>query len=144
MTTKRYAFIVENEVFDIIEIPDNEYYSDMISRWSNGFANNAYGIDLSDNPEISVGSIKGEHGFDNSNVSPEHSIEQHTGLNRFGMISNDVVFGTIILSESDPKLEMYKAAFETGVTCVEVLDPDLPVTNWWIWDGNTFSQPIGG
>lgn len=54
MEDKRYAFIAEGDVFGFIEVPGNSLQAE---RYNAGFNSNATVIDITDNPDVTVGWI---------------------------------------------------------------------------------------
>ena len=141
---RRYAMVVNQEVFDIIEAPYNEYTSEALDRWSAGAAALATVIDATGLEGVSRGSIFSEGSFDNSEVEENLDSVTYPDLNTFCFVSNNRVFGLIVMSNTDPKIEMYKAALSEDVFFVEILDESLPVSLWWKWDGEAFTPPQAG
>jgi len=144
MEKKRYAFLVENEIFDIMPIAGN-YEEKNFLRWSNGFLNEPKGLDISGVPNVAIGSIWDGENFDNSYL-PEDSIihEVNSSQKRYAIIDKEnVVFMILELSSSSSMLQdVFEAAFSTGnVIGMDITSFPENVSYWWTWDGESFSPP---
>jgi hypothetical protein len=145
MEKKRYAFLVENEIFHIMPIAGN-YEDRVFLRWSNGFLNEPTGLDISGIPNIAIGSIWNGESFDNSHL-PEDSIilEANSNQKRYAFIDKEnVVFMILDLTDSLSLLkDAFAAAFSTGeVTAMDITSFSENVSYWWAWDGESFSPPV--
>jgi len=144
MEKKRYAFLVENEIFDIMPVAGN-YEEKSFLRWSNGFLNEPKGLDISGVPNVAIGSIWNGESFDNSYL-PEDSIisEVNSSQKRYAVIDKEnVVFMILELSSSSSMLQgVFEAAFSTGnVIGMDITSFPENVSYWWTWDGESFSPP---
>jgi hypothetical protein len=144
MEKKRYAFLVENEIFHIMPIAVN-YEDEVFLRWSNGFLNEPTGLDISGIPNIAIGSIWNGESFDNSHL-PEDSIifETNSNQKRYALLDKEkLVFMVLDLTDSLSLLKnSFEAAFSTGaVIGMDITDFSEDVSYWWTWDGESFSPP---
>jgi hypothetical protein len=73
---KKYAFLVENEIFDILPIKGN-YEDATFLRWSIGFSNEPKLIDLKGNSSLSIGSVWDGEGFDSSSLPAETLVLEY-------------------------------------------------------------------
>ena len=144
MEKKRYAFLVENEIFDIMPIAGN-YEDEVFLRWSNGFLNEPTALDISGIPNVTIGSVWNGESFDNSSL-PENSIisEVTPGEKRYAVLNKEkVVFMILDLTDSLSQLkDSFEAAFSTGdVIGMDITSFSENVSYWWTWDGESFSPP---
>jgi hypothetical protein len=140
MINKRYAFLVENEIFDIFEIGIGTSDEEIYYRWLEGFSNNATGLDITNFPTARIGSILNENSFDNSEVLEKHLHVQESGTKTYGMLSNNKIF--MIVVPTDKYLQtMYEAAFQTGnITGMDITDfPEA--TQGSVWNNGMFIAP---
>jgi hypothetical protein len=145
MEKKRYAFLVENEIFDIMLIAGN-YEDEVFLRWSNGFLNEPTALDISGIPNVTIGSVWNGESFDNSSL-PENSIisEVTPGEKKYAVLNKEkVVFMILELTNSLPLLkDSFEAAFSTGnVIGMDITSFPKDVSHWWTWDGESFSPPV--
>jgi hypothetical protein len=144
MEYKRYAFLVENEIFDIFPVRGN-YENETFSRWSTGFSNEPTGIDISSIPDVAIGSVWNGEGFDNSSL-PEESVisETEPGQKKYAVINKEkVVFMILDLTNSSLLLkDTFEAAFSTGnVIGMDITSFPEEVSHWWVWNGESFLPP---
>jgi hypothetical protein len=144
MKNKRYAFLVENEIFDIFPV-SGDHENETFLRWSNGFLNEPKGLDISGIPNIAIGSIWNGESFDNSSL-PEDSVilEANTDQRRYAFIDKEnIVFMVLDLTDSSQILkDAFEAAFNTGeVVGMDITEFPEDVSHWWTWDGESFSPP---
>ena len=144
MENKRYAFLVENEIFDIMPASGN-YENKTFLRWSNGFLNEPTGLDISGIPNVAIGSIWNGESFDNSYL-PEDSIifEVNSNQKRYAFLDKEkVVFMILDLTDSSSLLkDAFEAAFSTGdVIGMDITSFPENVSYWWTWDGESFLPP---
>jgi hypothetical protein len=136
---KKYAFLVENEIFDTIRVPEDPEFEAMILRWNAGFGDSHIGIDISGFPDAAVGSVWVQTGFDNSNVT-NHDREHVANKKRFAFLdSNNILFAQLMPPKA--KEDMYLAAFETGASGMDITAMASEVTKGWVWDGQAFNPP---
>ena len=145
MEKKRYAFLVENEIFDIMPIAGN-YEDEVFLRWSNGFLNEPTALDISGIPNVTIGSVWNGESFDNSSL-PENSIisEVTPGEKRYAVLNKEkVVFMILDLTDSLSQLkDSFEAAFSTGdVIGMDITSFSENVSYWWTWDGESFYPPV--
>lgn len=142
MGLKRFALLVENEIFDIIPFPDDSE-NEMSKRWSNGFANNPIGMDVTSFEDCYIGSIWTGAEFDNSNVLESAKFNTDKNINRYAMLENNKVFMLLYPTDSQiMKKEMYQAAFSTNtVTGIEITNMPSYIAFGWTWDGASFNPP---
>jgi hypothetical protein len=145
MEKKRYAFLVENEIFHIMPIAGN-YEDKVFLRWSNGFLNEPRGLDISEIPNVAIASIWNGESFDNSSLTEESFITQvKPGEKKYAFIDKEnVVFMILELTDSLSLLkDAFAAAFSTGeVTAMDITSFSENVSYWWAWDGESFSPPV--
>jgi len=144
MEKKRYAFLVEDEIFHILPIAGN-YEDKVFLRWSNGFLNEPKGLDVSEIPDVAIASIWNGEGFDNSSLTEESFITQvQPGEKKYAFIDKEnVVFMILELTNSLSTLkDAFEAAFSTGdVIAMDITNFPADVSHWWTWDGESFSPP---
>lgn len=144
MEEKKYAFLVENEIFDIFPVRGNNE-DETFLRWSNGFLNETKVLDISNVPGVGIGSIWGGENFDNSFLSEEDlANEVSPGQQKYAVIDKEnVVFMMMDLTDSSSMLkDTFEAAFSSG----EVIGMDITgfpqdVSYWWTWNGESFLPP---
>jgi hypothetical protein len=64
-------------------------------------------------------------------------------IRKYALIVENDVFGTLMIDDDssiNPNGPRLTAGFSSDPKIVEV-DPDLPVTHGWIWDGTTVNPP---
>lgn len=136
---KKYAFLVENEIFDIIKIPEDSDLDDIILRWDSGFKDKHIGLDISSFLDAAVGSVWIGDKFDNSNVTG-HNPESVANRKRFAFLDSDnIIFAQMMPAQS--KEAMYTAAFEAGVSGMDITELDPKISIGWIWNGQNFDVP---
>jgi hypothetical protein len=145
MEKKRYAFLVENEIFHIMPIAGN-YEDKVFLRWSNGFLNEPKGLDVSEIPDVAIASIWNGESFDNSSLTEESFIMQvKPGEKKYAFIDKEnVVFMILDLTDSLSTLkDAFAAAFSTGdVIAMDITSFSENVSYWWTWDGESFYPPV--
>jgi hypothetical protein len=144
MEYKKYAFLVENEIFDLFPVRANQEDQPFL-RWSNGFSNEATGVDISGIPNVAIGSIWNGESFDNS-LLPEETViyEVKPGEIKYAFVDKEnVVFMILELTDSSPLMrDAFEAAFSAGnVVGMDITDFPADVSYWWTWDGESFSPP---
>jgi hypothetical protein len=144
MVDKKYAFLVENEIFNIFPVSgDNE--NETFLRWSNGFLNDPTVLDVSSIPGAAIGSIWDGNGFDNSSLPEESIVDEITpGQQKYAVINKEnIVFMLLDLTNSSSLLKgAFEAAFSSGdVVGMDITNFSEDVAHWWTWDGETFSPP---
>jgi hypothetical protein len=144
MESKKYVFLVENEIFDVFPVRANQE-SQPFLRWSNGFSNEPKGLEISGIPNVAIGSVWNGESFDNS-LLPEESVIQEVkpGEIKYAFIDKEnVVFMIMELTDSPSLLKnAYEAAFSAGnVVGMDITDFPPDVSYWWKWDGESFSPP---
>ena len=144
MEKKRYAFLVENEIFDIMPVAGN-YEDKVFLRWSDGFLNEPTALDISGIPNVTIGSVWNGESFDNSSLSENGIIPEVTpGEKKYAVLNKEkVVFMILELTNSLPLLkDSFEAAFSTGnVIGMDITSFPEDVSYWWKWDGESFSPP---
>jgi hypothetical protein len=142
--TKRYAFLAENEIFDIMPMKGN-YEDPSFLRWSNGFSNEPKLIDISGVSGVSIGSVWDGEGFDSSSVPEDTFVyEINPGRQIYAVIDKEnIVFMIMDCTESLPMLkDAFEAAVSTGnVVPMDISDFPTDVSYGWIWNGESFLPP---
>jgi hypothetical protein len=142
--TKRYAFLVENEIFDIMPMKGS-YQEPFFLRWSDGFSNEPKILNLDGPLDVSIGSTWDGESFDSSTLPEERIIYKIQSDRQVYPIINkeNVVFMIMELTESPPLLKnAYEAAFSTGnVVPMDITDFPVDVSYEWTWDGENFLPP---
>jgi hypothetical protein len=144
MEDKRYAFLIENEIFHIMSMRGNNE-DETFLRWSNGFSNEPTGLDISGVSNVAIGSIWDGENFDNSFL-PEKSViyDVQPGERKYAMIDKEkIVFMILLLTNSIPTLkDVFEAAFGSGqVVGMDITSFPEDVSLWWIWNGESFLPP---
>ena len=142
MQLKRFALLVENEVFDVIVFPD-DMTDETYARWITGIANNPIGMDVTEFNNCYIGSIWNGSDFDNSEVEDSFRVEANKEIDRYAMLANNKVFMLLYPAENQvTKKEMYKAAFSTNtIFGMDITNMPEYISFGWIWDGENFLAP---
>jgi hypothetical protein len=142
--TRRYAFLVENEIFDIMPMKGS-YEEAPFLRWFNGFSNEPKILNLDGPLDVSIGSTWDGESFDRSSVPEDRLVSEiKPGRQTYPIIDKDnVVFMIMDLTDSSPLLKnAYEAAFSTGnVVPMDITDFPVDVSYEWTWDGENFLPP---
>jgi hypothetical protein len=140
MINKKYALLVENEIFYIFYIGQQTLDEETYYRWLEGFSAEAIGLDITNFPATRIGSIWNGNSFDNSEVLENHLSMEKSDAKMYGMLSNNKIF--MIVSPTIPQMqEMYEAAFQTGnITGMDITDFS-EATQGSIWDNGVFLLP---
>jgi hypothetical protein len=144
MEYKRYALLIENEIFDIMSMRGN-YEDETFLRWSDGFSNEPTGLDISGIPNVGIGSIWNGESFDNSFLNEDSFIsDTEPGQKRYAIIDKEkVVFMILDLTNSLSTLKnIFEAAFTSGdVVGMDITSFPADVSHWWVWNGESFLPP---
>jgi hypothetical protein len=142
MTNKKYALLVENEIFDILSVPDISE-NETLSRWADGFLGNPVGMEITNLANVAVGSVWNGTIFNNSEVSAESTNAINLSRKRYAMLNNNKIFIVLDPSDNYPKVqEMYAIAFSTNsVTGIDITNFPNEVTYEWTWNGQSFLPP---
>ena len=132
MEKRRYALIVENEIFDIIQIDGDFPFAE---KWKEGFSKNLVGIKTNGDEQIGIGSTWDGEKFNSSSDIQTYVIDDT--FRRYVFVADNCVFGAIVNHIVD---ETYEAAFATGVTGKDITDFPY-VKNGWVLDGDIFKDP---
>jgi hypothetical protein len=142
--TKRYAFLVEDEIFDIMPMKGS-YEEAPFLRWVNGFSNEPKILNISGPLDVSIGSIWDGEVFDSSSLPEDRFIRRiQPGYQLYPLIDKEnVVFMIMDLTDSPPLLKnAFEAAFDTGnVVAMDITDFPAEVSYEWIWNGESFLPP---
>jgi hypothetical protein len=142
--TKRYAFLVENEIFDIMPIKGS-YQEPFFLRWSDGFSNEPKILNLDGPLDVSIGSTWDGESFDSSFLPADRIVYKiQSDRQIYPLIDKEnVVFMIMELTDSPPLLKnAFKAAFDTGnVVAMDITDFPVDVSYEWTWDGENFLPP---
>ncbi len=121
---KKVSFSVGSDVFEVVrftDVPPTAQHEKILQ----GFLNNPTGIDVTNNKDVAVGwkfinnkFIKGDSAESSLTFAEQTGLERYQDYSYFALLSNNEVFTFIVLKDTDEKHDMYKAAFETGVTIV--------------------------
>jgi hypothetical protein len=144
MINKKYALLVENEIFHIFAVT-NDPSSEILSRWELGFSGQPVGMEITGMTEAKIGSIWTGEGFDNSEVSADHVNPFDPSRKLYAILDNNKIFMLIDPADNYPKVqEMYVAAFSTNtVIGMDITNFPNEVTHGWVWNGESFSPPEG-
>jgi hypothetical protein len=142
MINKKYALLVENEIFDIFSVT-NDPGSEILTRWELGFSGQPFGMEITGMTGVTVGSIWTGEGFDNSEVSPDYVSPFDETRKLYAILNNNKIFMLIDPADNYPKVqEMYSAAFSTNtIVGMDITDFPNEVTYEWVWNGKSFSPP---
>ncbi len=142
MINKKYALLVENEIFDIFSVT-NDPDSEILSRWELGFSGHPVGMEITGMTGVTIGSVWTGEGFDNSEVSPDYVSPFDETRKLYAILDNNKIFMLIDPADNYPKVqEMYSAAFSTNtVVGMDITDFPNEVTYEWVWNGESFSPP---
>jgi hypothetical protein len=142
MANKKYALLVENEIFDILSVPDIPD-DPTLSRWADGFLGNPVGMEITNLPNVAVGSVWNGENFNNSEVSQESINGINLSRKRYAMLNDNKIFMVLDPSDNYPKVqEMYAIAFSTNsVTGIDITNFPNEVTYEWTWNGQSFLPP---
>lgn len=135
METKTFAFIVEGEVFEMIDLN-----SSMVSypKYVECLSSNPVGIDITDHPSAWI-----DWKFENGEWSPLEGakVDEYfePGTERFAFLHNNVIKFAFRTKIGSPKAEMLKSAFASNPTAVECTGLSVKIGS--IWDGSSFTDP---
>ena len=137
MEIRKYALVVENEIFDILEVDSDLPFAE---RWKNGFATSPVGMAVDSDQEIGIGSVWNGAIFESSSDVNVYTNPDLT--KRYVFLLNNVVFAITHPTLSNSYIDSYEPAFATGVVGKDITDfPDVKVG--WIFDGDMFKDPRG-
>jgi hypothetical protein len=142
MVNKKYALLVENEIFDIFSVIDDPN-NETLSRWAIGFSGQPVGMEITGMTEVTIGSVWTGEGFDNSNASIDHIDTFDSSRSLYAILSDNKIFMIIDPADNYLKLqEMYAVAFSTNsVTGMDITSFPNEVTYEWTWNGESFLPP---
>jgi hypothetical protein len=142
MANKKYALLVENEIFDIFYVTDDPQ-NETLSRWAIGFSGQPVGMEITDIPGATIGSLWTGESFDNSDVSIDHINVFESGRKLYAILNESKIFMLINPADNYPKVqEMYDIAFSTNkVTGMDITEFPKEVTYEWTWNDGIFLSP---
>lgn len=138
----RYALAVQVEedssLFEVIDMIFTDFSPDsaLIDRWNNGFLNGNVTFIKNDNIEkASSGSY-----WDGNNLIFNESgelIKRYEKGNSILVLSNNYVFGLLLLSENEYSRQKYEAALESNLIGIDISNIE-GVNIGSIWNGTEF------
>lgn len=137
MSAKRYALVVENEVFDIINVPES---SARAKEMHDGFTNSPVGMNVTNFKNISFGSKWNGKNFINTTTDDQINNTYPQDSEIYAFLSNDEVFFLIFIPNGKTLSAMYKAAFNANPTAIYISDDLVDVELGDIWNGKTFTK----
>jgi hypothetical protein len=142
MINKKYALLVENEIFYIFSVT-NDPDSEILTRWELGFSGQPVGMEITGMAGVTIGSIWTGEGFDNSEVPTDYVSPFDETRKLYAILDNNKIFMLIDPADNYPRLqEMYSAAFGTNtVIGMDITNFPNEVTYLWVWNGESFSPP---
>jgi hypothetical protein len=142
MANKKYALLVENEIFDIFSVTDDPQ-NETLSRWALGFSGSPVGMEISNMPGVTIGSIWNGEEFDNSHISENHLNAFGSDRKLYAILNDNKIFMIIDPADNYPKVqEMYDIAFSTNkVTGMDITEFPKEVTYEWTWNDGIFLSP---
>lgn len=148
MLTKRFAFVVENEVFLTIDIPDqpNEISTRDWGRWIAAFSSDPQIVNVNLYPNVDKTYIYKEGTFysDSEMLSPALAEESYPeGTFKVAVIVEEDVVGTIMYIKADMVAEDFDR-IEAGLSSdPKVLPCPAEVAVGWVYDGTSFAPYVG-
>ena len=140
---KRYAFLVENEIFEIVSI-DTVQAEDLANTWSNAFASGISGMQVVNDNDAVPGAIWNGTNFDSSAVSEDIKAVTYPEWSKgyLYMSDNKILARFNEVNMDDFLKNMYEAAFATNsITGIEISDYPEDVSYGWTWNGSSFDPP---
>lgn len=150
MEEKSYAFLVEDEVFNIF---DAIGLNDTIAKdYYDGFLNNPQSVNLKHFPLAMRGDIWNGKTFvenpDGDYLSYDGTkMEKHNRqiadplkFSRFGFVSNNKLFFVITVSKESPEIIMWETAFLNKVSVIDITNYSN-IDRGDIWNGHVFIKP---
>jgi hypothetical protein len=144
MLTNKFAMVVDNDVFDVLEFTPN---LDISGRWVAGMSSNPTFIKVNLVPDVCAGSFwDGESFFlpgDDLRENPLVPSESDNlgGAVKYAAIVDGDVFGTItydLEAYSPEEIEMLDAAMQSNPQSIPV-ESSTQVLPGWTWDGQSFN-----
>lgn len=122
MNSKKYALVVDKEVFDIIDLESAP--QELIDRCAQGFSARVFCLDvtdLSDAISIGIGSTYKLGNFDNSNLLMNNKeVFDNTVKRKYCFISNEKVFLIVIIENDFPQAPIWENAFKSKITIIDI------------------------
>jgi hypothetical protein len=148
MSLNKYAFVVENEVFDVFTVHEL-FKPEYAAKVNAGMQSNPVGMDVTEYPEVCVGwSWDGEQ-FVSGTVFPyDGTYYEQTGTHypensgAFAFLAEGEVFFLMFLPDWHTNYSRYKAAFQSSPTAI-LIPEGVAVTVGSVWDGETFINTVG-
>lgn len=147
MPSNKYAFVVENEVFDIFTVPE-VFNPEHKARTNAGMSSNPVGMDITDHPDVCIGwSWDGEQFIPGTTFPYDGTYYEQTGTHypensgAFAFLAEGEVFFLMFLRDNHASYLRYKSAFASNPTAVPIPD-GVEVLVQSTWDGQTFTAPV--
>ncbi len=144
MLKNKFAMVVENDVFDVLEFGTG---SDISGRWIAGMNSDPIFIKVNLVPDVCAGSFWDGSNFflpgDDLRENPliPSEVDNLGGAIKYAAIVDGDVFGTItydLEAYSIQEVEMIDAAMQSNPIAVPV-DSSTQVLPGWTWDGQNFN-----
>lgn len=136
MSVKKYALIVENEVFDIINVSES---SPMAKEIHDGFTNSPMGMSVTEFKNVSIGwEWDGEKFINTSSNQIDNIYPDNSEV--YAFLSNNKVFFLMFIPNGKTLSAMYKAAFGASPTAMYLSDNFNDVAVGDIWNGKKFTR----
>jgi hypothetical protein len=150
MEEKSYAFLVEDEVFNIFDaIGLNEAIA---QDYYDGFLNNPQAVNLKYYPLAMRGDIwngknfvedpSGDYiSYDGTKMEKHNmKIPDPSQFARFGFVANNKLFFVLVVSKDSPEFEMFDTAFSNQVTVMDITEYS-DIERGDFWNGHMFIKP---
>jgi hypothetical protein len=143
MTINRYAFLVENEIFEIVFV-DTVEAKDIEDAWSKAFASGISGMQVINDNDAVAGAIWNGTSFDSSAVSEDIKAVTYPEWSRgyLYMSDNKILARFNEVNMDDFRKNMYAAAFATNsISGINISSYPEEVSYGWTWNGSSFDAP---
>lgn len=132
MFFSKYALAVEVEdcLFEIFDIITHELDSEIDKRYKEGTKNTAKAIKALSNKNIKNGSTNNNGFFESEDKDGFLEIDDNQYA--FVFLSDNKVFGAVIMTQESPGLEKYINAFESKVIVLDIsLEENIGIGDLW-------------
>jgi hypothetical protein len=135
----KYALAVEikDSLFEIFDIITYEINSESDIRYKNGIKNTATAIKPLSNKNIKIGSTNNNGFFESEDKDGFLEVDDYQNV--FVFLSDNKVFGLMMINQESPSLEKYISAFESKVILLDIsLEEDVGIGD--LWDTKEFKN----
>lgn len=147
MSLNKYAFVVENEVFDVFTVPE-VFTPEHKARTNAGMQSNPIGMDVTLTPEVCIGwSWDGSQFIPGTTFPYDGTYYEQTGTHypegsgAFAFLAEGEVFFLMFLPDWHANYSRYKAAFASSPTAIPVPGSAI-VKAGSLWNGESFIDPV--